>query len=498
MPCPHSPSGAIYRPFFLGAIATVLTAGASWGILLLWQIGIAHSFTSVSIQQINAHGQAQIYGWVGLFVLGFAYQAFPRFWRTRLVAPRLAKAVFVLMVSGIVVRSCGMMLNGVGNVAVIPAVAGNVLELLAVVTFVIQMATTYRHRGTKREPYDGFIFASLAFFVVQAGLDCWHTYATMTAPSLDRLLWHVATFQAPLRDLQIHGMALLIILGVCLRMLPVLFGLPEVPRRRARWSLGTLVTAVIAEVGLFIGYRLTGQHWLAALLMIPWLMLAVGCWGVAVPWKLWRAIPVRDRSTKFIRVAFAWLAVSLLLLLLLPAYLSVSGMPFSHAYYGAIRHAITVGFVSLMIMGVASRFVARVNGHDPARLPALWQPFILLNLGCVLRVSFQISTDWFLPVFNLLGTSGILELTALSWWGIHLIRLMYARKTCVGGVQAKSRPSLMPIPGVMSLLVSRHRRTEPQIGEFPIVAPQGQRDNLDIWVQLSINTGEAGKIRSLP
>jgi hypothetical protein len=26
---------------------------------------------------------------------------------------------------------------------------------------------------------------------------------------------------------------------------------------------------------------------------------------------------------------------------------------FSHAYYGAVRHAITVGFISLMIVGVA-------------------------------------------------------------------------------------------------------------------------------------------------
>jgi uncharacterized protein involved in response to NO len=217
-----------------------------------------------------------------------------------------------------------------------------------------------------------------------------------------------------------------------------------------------LVAAVIAEVGLFIGYRLSGQHWLAALLMIPWLMLVAGCWGIAGPWKLWRPIPVRDRSTKFIRAAYSWLALSLLLLLLLPAYLSVSGMPFSHAYYGAIRHAITVGFVSMMILGVSARFVARVNGHDLARLPSLWQPFILLNLGCLLRVGFQISTDRFLPVFPLLGTSGILELTALAWWGFHLIRLMYGKKPNPRKLQAIVRRLPMaasPVPSDPSILV---------------------------------------------
>ena len=55
----------------------------------------------------------------------------------------------------------------------------------------------------------------------------------MTARSLDALIWYVATYQAPLRDLQIHGLALFMILGVSLRLLPALFDLPRVPDRRA-------------------------------------------------------------------------------------------------------------------------------------------------------------------------------------------------------------------------------------------------------------------------
>jgi len=92
----------IYRRFFLGGIALILTAGASWGAYLLWQIGFAGKFTGVPLQQVNAHGQAQIYGWCGLFIMGFAYQAFPRLWHTDLSKPRLAVAVFVLMLLGLV------------------------------------------------------------------------------------------------------------------------------------------------------------------------------------------------------------------------------------------------------------------------------------------------------------------------------------------------------------------------------------------------------------
>lgn len=69
---------AIYRPFFLAGILVVLTLGAVWGAYLLLQIGLRGSFTAAGLHEINAHGHAQIFGWVGLFVMGFAYQAFQR------------------------------------------------------------------------------------------------------------------------------------------------------------------------------------------------------------------------------------------------------------------------------------------------------------------------------------------------------------------------------------------------------------------------------------
>src|SRR5262245_57109608 len=74
----------IYRRFFKAGIAVTLTAGAAWGALLLITIGLKGSFTAISIFDVNAHGHAQIFGWVGLFVMGFAYQAFPRFKHTSL------------------------------------------------------------------------------------------------------------------------------------------------------------------------------------------------------------------------------------------------------------------------------------------------------------------------------------------------------------------------------------------------------------------------------
>ncbi|HKI18131.1 MAG TPA: DUF1858 domain-containing protein, partial [Isosphaeraceae bacterium] len=95
--------------------------------------------------------------------------------------------------------------------------------------------------------------------------------------------------------------------------------------------------------------------------------------------------------------------------------------------YGATRHAITVGFISLMIMGMAAKVVPTLGGIDPRTLPALWGPFLLVNAGCFLRVATQILTDWHPAAFALIGVSGTLEVAGLAWWGLGLARIMLRR-----------------------------------------------------------------------
>jgi hypothetical protein len=424
----------IYRRFFLGGIILILTAGATWGAWLLWQIGFAGKFTGISIHAVNAHGHAQIFGWVGLFIMGFAYQAFPRIWHTTLVAPRLAAAAFSWMAIGLIIRTIGMTFAGSGSWTLPLAIGGGVLEIVAVLVFVTQILLTFKRSDAKVTPYVGYVVSALVWFVAMSFMCVWHTWTTMTAPDRDTLLWYVATYQAPLRDLQIHGLAMLMILGVSIRMLPALFNVPHNSPRTAWTALAILNVSVIAEAAIFIAYRWTHNHALAALLMLPWLGLAIGCAMVALPWKLWRNHQIEnpeseianrpDRSLKFVRAAYTWLAVSLVMLLLLPVYQVATGIAFSHAYYGAIRHAITVGFISLMIMGFAAKVVPTLNGIDSRTLTSLLGPFILVNVGCFLRCSTQTLTDFHPAFFSVVGISGTLEVAGLTWWGLHLARIM--------------------------------------------------------------------------
>lgn len=436
----------IYRRYFTAGIVVVLTVGAAWGAWILWKIGFAHSFTGVSIHEINAHGHAQIFGWVGLFIMGFAYQAFPRFWRTTLVAPRLAAAAFVAMVVGIATRTLGIAMHD-QPWAAWAALFGGTLEVAAIATFAGQIVATWRRGAASFEPYLAFVFAALAFFVLQAPLSVWHSWTTITAPSKGEMLFYVQAYQPMLRGLQVHGLALLMVLGVSQRLLPAAFGLPWIAARRAWVCFALLIVAVVGEAICFFGHGQTGNHIWAAAVMLPWVLLASGSLGLAWPWRLWRPMPEasrHDRSGKFIRAAYGWLAVSMAMLLLFPVYQAAVELAFSHAYYGAIRHAITVGFVSLMIMGVAAKVVPTLNGIDPRTLNSLWGPFLLVNAGCALRVSLQTLTDWHPAFFGVVGVSGLLELAGLTWWGLHLVAVMRRGKREAAEADAPHRPPSAP------------------------------------------------------
>jgi heme/copper-type cytochrome/quinol oxidase subunit 1 len=188
----HRLADAIYRPFFKAGIVVVLTLGAVWGAYLLLRIGLNGSFTAVGLHEINAHGHAQIFGWVGLFVMGFAYQAFPRFKHTTLRHPRLAHASLWLMLAGLITRAVLEPLAGSVPALVPLAVAASALEVLAVGIFALVLFATWRGSGKPLAVYDYYITCALVWFVVQTLYDSVYLAATLMAADRQALLNLVA------------------------------------------------------------------------------------------------------------------------------------------------------------------------------------------------------------------------------------------------------------------------------------------------------------------
>ena len=463
------PADSIYRRFFKAGIITTLTAGAAWGALLLIKIGFKSSFTAISIFDVNAHGHAQIFGWVGLFVMGFAYQAFPRFRHTTLWNPPLAVFSFYLMIIGLVVRVFSEPLHQTTPFLWL-GVCGGALEIAAIFLFAVIILRTVQQSQKPLVAYDYYIGTALFWFVVQAALDLFHLYQTTLAPNREALLSQVATWQAPLRDIQIHGFAMTMILGVSQRFLPGMLGFPEIPKRRSLASLAAISLGVAGETVFFIIFRKTGQHLYAGVMYGFMLLMVAGVVGLTSAWwtSLWGKLDSiraeiredrRDRSFKFIRTAYGWLYVSLALLLFAPFYNILTRQVFSHAYYGATRHAITVGFISLMIMGVAAKVVPVLNGVDSKNLSKLWLPFILVNTGCTLRVGVQILTDLIPGAFVVIGLSGVLEVAGIAIWAGGIWKVMRS------GVEVfVLRRETMLKPGTVTSL--------DKVGDVVIAAPE--------------------------
>lgn len=433
-----SPADTIYRPFFRAGIAVTLTLGASWGAFLLLKIGFTGAgFGAVRLHEVNAHGHAQIFGWVTLFIMGFAYQAFPRFKHTRLSHPHLALWSLPLLLTGILLRGLLEPFFGESTWVRWPLALGSAAELAGVAIFLYVLRATFRTARTPPEPYDGYVRAALFWFALQALLSAVYTQATLGPVPYEELLRRIAAYQASLRELQVHGFILLMILGVSQRFFHHFYGFPPPNPRRSARALPLLNLAVAAEAAGILLMREV-HHVFAALWYGGVLLLAGTVLWLVLPWRIFQPTAEGDRSLKFLRAGYVWLGVSLGLLVLLPAYQfgllahfapasHAARIGFSHAYYGALRHAITVGFISLMILGVAAKVVPTLMGVSLRGLRPLWLPFLLVNAGCALRVAGQILTDFTLAAYPAAGVSGLLEVTGIALWGVHLWRIMAGR-----------------------------------------------------------------------
>ena len=434
----------IYRRFFRAGVVIVLTVGCLWGAINLLQIALANSFLQLRLlPAIHAHAHAMVFGWVGMFVMGFAYQSFPRFKNTTLWRPGLANLSFYLFAAGILTRmAADILLPALSAVAL--GIFSAIVEVTAVVLFMLVLYRTAQKSLEPRNPYEKFIASSFLWFLLGTILSAVFFFAKATAHSERDLIMRIALIDGPLRDIQLLGFTALIIAGVSQRFVPQVYGLerPSHDRRNLIFWLmnGSLVLNIISYVLLLI----TRQLYFAIGLELAYLLMPVWAVLLALQLGVFTAPSQPDRTFKFIRAAYVWLLIASGMMPLFPLYGAATHQVFAHTYMGSHRHAFTVGFASLMIMGVSSRVVPILAGIDSKRMNSLWLPFILFNVGCAGRVLLQVLTD-FLPniAYPLMGFTGFIELAALFWWGVELWRTM--NRAARGRMAALTMPFPAPV-----------------------------------------------------
>ncbi|OPZ82565.1 MAG: NnrS protein [bacterium ADurb.Bin429] len=309
------------------------------------------------------------------------------------------------------------------------------------------------------------------------------------------------------RHLQLAGFASLFIFGVSLRTLPVFLGKPEISPRLDRVVFPLIIGGFLLRAAFDVLVS-TGRLAPAALLM-PAAMELAGLlgfiWNLGLFKRTVNPVEGMDAAArtyeKFVYAAYGWLVVSVVGIAVLTTYHAVAGTPAPHALMGSYRHALTVGFITFMILGYSMRVVPVFLGRPVYSPRLLNATFALMMVGNTLRVVFQALTVPFGAwPFTVAGISGWFELVGLALFGYNLLRTIYSTEqtgTCYTPVEAEEEgaPEISP-----SLTVARLVDAYPQtvdvlvaMGFAPIANPM-----LRATIGRRITLAQAAQIQHVP
>nr|WP_286676449.1 NnrS family protein [Paracidobacterium acidisoli] len=398
--------------FVLSGLFFMLLPGTFLGVWNLIGISQAHAATALPQSWLQAHGQAQLFGWVGSFIIGIGFYSLTRMRSGRTFPARAGWAVWALWTCGITLRWLAGVTGWKWRM-LLPSAA--MLELAA---FLLFYASVRHHRPQpqaqpgpkpepKPEPWMRLIIASTIAFLVTLAINCIllvRLALTGDSPALPHVL------DQQLVTLAVWGILVPTIWGFNARWLPVFAGL-EKPDSRQLFA--TYLLSVAGIVASFLNrLPVAGALLLfAALLSIR----ALHVWDRSIhPPKL---LNVHRSFPLFIRIAYGWLLLSSLLALPAAAFDRTGGL------WGASRHALTVGFVAGMVFAIGQRVLPAFCG-----MRVLWSvrlmfwSLALLSGGCLLRVASEPLAYAHLWPFawKILPVSAVMELTAVSLFAVNL------------------------------------------------------------------------------
>jgi hypothetical protein len=420
-----------------GALITVLTIGCTFGAINLAVMGFQADLNAVWRPLIQAHGYSQMFGWVGLFIMGVAYHTVTRFQLRPLRHPGLVRPAFALVVAGLVLRFVSQPFAAHPALAAVMVLSA-LLGLGGVSLFAWGMFDTLRHGADGAAPpvYTLYLRAGFAWFWAMAAATVLVT-GHLALHGLDTI---PPAWNAPYLRATLSGAIVTIILAYTVRTVPSLLGLQPHNARRFYpifWAYtGAVLAQIVADSGVLGG----ASYPLASLGALGELG-ALGAFVLAL--NLYRAPATRaahnERNpwpARFIKTAYGWLLIAAGL----NASYAVSGLagyPAPHAFVASYHHALTVGFISLMIVGMSMKvlpvFIGLMNRH--ARLAGV--VFGLLLAGNTLRVLTEsLAHVYGGPFYALMGLSGLIEVIGLACYAALLWRALSQPSYGAGAARA--------------------------------------------------------------
>jgi uncharacterized protein involved in response to NO len=408
------------EPFWRVApvVKTALLMGACGGFVLATVLTLSPIFP-VPLGTwweavVQAHGHLQLYGWAGLFVLGVALHFFPRLCGAPLAGARFVPWLLGIAVAGLVLRAVSQPLLAMMPVLVwqVTLVGSGLFEVIAIAGILSLLLLTALHgpRAQTRPAY----WSILPFFAMgfcSLGLACIvNLLAVVQAAQGSGLALSMSdTLNV---TLGLFGFLVPIALAMSARSLPMYAGLDSFPRR-VLWPLagayfvGLVLLCVGAANGLQslwasvingLGMVLTG----AVVLLFVGFFLSLMRKRGRLPQRVVQLAPepaalartyqhqVKREQKDYgpfvglVASAYLWALLGALLLLIDGGYMLTTGRALLD--FDAIRHSFALGFIALLICGIAPRMLPGFSGGrivSPKLVSAtLW----LGNIAAVLRV----------------------------------------------------------------------------------------------------------------
>jgi uncharacterized protein involved in response to NO len=394
-------------------LAFMLLPGTFLGVRNLLAISSHHTANSVSAGWIQAHGHAQIFGWIGTFILGIGFYSIPKLRRMDPFALWAPWLCWVLWTSGVSLR----WLSGVYPWrwrVLLPLSAG--FELVAFLIF-FSSVSGHRPQDSGKPRLEEWAFAVIAAsigllltLVVNVGAVLFLAYRGVS-PDLP------AQFDQRFLALETWGFLVPFVWGFSAKWLPVFLGLHPVR--------GSLLLSAVAVNAAGVVAAMAGRMRLAGLLLLCGILAAVWALRLLEPTQQPAKVKgVHSSFPVFVRMAYLWAVVA--------AALSIwaSSVEDSHGIWGASRHALTVGFLATMVFCVGQRILPAFSGMRLLLSTKLmFASLLLLSAGCVLRIGSEILAyqDFAVWAWSWLPVSAITEMTAVTLFAINLL-FTFARR----------------------------------------------------------------------
>ncbi len=383
----------------------MLLPGTFLGVWNLISISNQQSLSSLSASWIQAHGHAQIFGWIGTFIIGIGYYSLSKMGAIAPFALARGWTSWALWTSGVALRWAANITLWNWRILLPLSAAA---ELAA---FAIFFVTVGSHRGSgparRIEAWMILVIAStvgfLALLVFNAGTAVYLAIGSAT-PAFPHLL------DQRFLVLATWGVPVLAVWGFNARWLQAFAGLKPASSRGLLIALGLCAAGVVSAV--------SGNFRAAAAFLMVASAIAVAALNI---FERAQQAPilqgVHPSFPVFIRVCYAWLLVAAVL------SMWAADADRNGGIWGASRHALTVGFLAGMIFAIGPRILpAFCGGRQLFSRGLMLAACSLLNFGCLLRVSAEIPAyeASVQLAWHVLPCSAVVELIAVTLFALNL------------------------------------------------------------------------------